>query len=294
MNSITRTFQFINQHPLAGRHRMRSYGRLFTWQFRLLFTKTLIPVNFAGKTRMLAKRGLHGITGNIYTGLHEFEEMSFLLHLLKETDCFFDVGANVGSYTILASGVCGTETYSFEPVPETFQILAANVNLNELSESVTTINAAVGREEAIIRFTCGQDATNHVIAETEVEKNAIKVPVVRLDDYRSAAPLLLKIDVEGFETEVLRGAEQLLAQESLKAIIIELNGSGKRYDFDEDLIHRKLTGLGFKPYGYEPFTRKLLKLNSYGQLNTIYLRDLPFIHERIKIAKAFQMFSELI
>jgi FkbM family methyltransferase len=243
---------------------------------------------------MLAKRGLHGITGNIYTGLHEFEEMSFLLHLLRETDCFFDIGANVGSYTILAAGVCAAKTYSFEPVPATFRILAANVRLNQLTKGARLINAAVGSDETTLRFTSRQDATNHVIAQTETDEDGIMVPVVKIDDYRAAVPLLLKIDVEGFETEVLRGAKQLLEQESMKAIIIELNGSGKRYNFNEDLIHQQLTNLGFTPYHYEPFSRTLTRLNSYGHSNTLYLRDLPFIRKRINSAKKFQMFSESI
>jgi hypothetical protein len=86
----------------------------------------------------------------------------------------------------------------------------------------------------------------------------------------------------------------LLEKESLKAIIIELNGSGKRYNFEEDIIHQNLTTLGFTPYNYEPFSRKLSQLDTYGQFNTIYLRDLPFVHERISAAKAFKMFSESI
>ena len=90
---------------------------------------------------------------------------------------------------------------------------------------------------------------------------------------------------------MLRGALNLLQQDSLKAIIIELNGSGNRYNFDESLIHVKLTELGFKPYQYDPFNRRLLEVKSYGSFNTIYLRDIAFIIERIKSAKAFNIFS---
>lgn len=50
-----------------------------------------------------------GATGNIYVGLHEFEDMAFLLHVLRRTDLFVDVGANIGSYTILAGGAAGAK-----------------------------------------------------------------------------------------------------------------------------------------------------------------------------------------
>jgi hypothetical protein len=52
---------------------------------------------------MWATSGMTGATGNLYVGLHEFEEMAFLLHFLRPGDLFADVGANVGSYTILAA-----------------------------------------------------------------------------------------------------------------------------------------------------------------------------------------------
>ena len=45
---------------------------------------------------------MHGVTGNVYCGLHDFAEMSFMLHLLRAGDLFADIGANVGSYTVLA------------------------------------------------------------------------------------------------------------------------------------------------------------------------------------------------
>ncbi len=57
-----------------------------------------------------------GATGNIYAGLHEFDDMAFFLHLLRPEDMFADVGSNIGSYTILASGVVGAKSVAFEPV----------------------------------------------------------------------------------------------------------------------------------------------------------------------------------
>ncbi len=56
--------------------------------------------------------------------------MSFVLHFLRNTDLFIDVGANLGAYSILASSVSGARTIAFEPVPHTFQLLKNNIALN--------------------------------------------------------------------------------------------------------------------------------------------------------------------
>jgi predicted RNA methylase len=70
-----------------------------------------------------------GATQKIYCSLQEFEDMALLLHVLRPGDLFVDVGANVGSYTILAAGVCGANVISIEPVPSTFTHLADNIHL---------------------------------------------------------------------------------------------------------------------------------------------------------------------
>jgi len=62
-------------------------------------------------SRFLVKNGEPGLTGNIYTGVHEFSEMGYLPHILRPEDMFFDIGANVGSYMILASSAVGARTY---------------------------------------------------------------------------------------------------------------------------------------------------------------------------------------
>ena len=49
-----------------------------------------------------------GATGNLFCGLHEIEDMGFVLHFLRSDDIFLDVGVNVGTYTVLAAGVAGS------------------------------------------------------------------------------------------------------------------------------------------------------------------------------------------
>jgi len=287
------TFKFINQHPFASRHLILAYYKFCKWQFQTFFNKQLIQKQFVGDVNFYAKKGLTGITGNIYCGLHEFEDMSFLLHFLRQEDTFFDLGSNVGSYALLASGTTNCKTLCFEPSLKSFNILSENIQLNQLTSEVKAYNIAVGGEEGCLNFTEDQDTTNHVLVDSD-NTSSTKVKVKKLDDFSEEIPSLMKIDVEGFETEALNGATTILRNSSLKAIIIELNGSGYRYGFDENEIHIKLTDLGFKPYKYHPFERKLILLPIFTEYDTIYIRDLLFVQKRLSTAKAFKLWNETI
>lgn len=293
VESIKRTSKFINQHPFAKKHLITAYYKFFKWQFQSLFNKELIKKNFIGEVKLYSKKGLNGATGNLYCGLHEFEDMSFLLHFLREEDTFFDIGANVGSYTLLASGIVKCKSLCFEPSPITYKTLLENIGLNKLGSKVTPYNFAIGSTEGYLNFTENEDTTNRVISELD-QLTSIRVAVKTLDEFSVENPSLLKIDVEGFETEVLKGASKILNNLKLNAIIIELNGCGYRYGFDENQIHVKLTELGFKPYTYEPFSRKLILLLTFSRFNTIYIRDVNFVQTKLSEAKFFKLWNETI
>lgn len=120
----------------------------------------------------------------------------------------------------------------------------------------------------------------------------MEVPVRTLDSVLDgASPALIKMDVEGFETEVLAGAERTLADPDLLAIIMELNGSGSRYGFDEDALHRDLLACGFSTYRYRPFERVLEPLNGArsGGGSTLYVRDAGRLAERVRSAPLFRL-----
>jgi FkbM family methyltransferase len=119
-------------------------------------------------------------TGNIYCGLHEFVDMAFVLHALKSNDVFLDVGANIGSYTVLASGVCGARTIAFEPDPKTAEHLRRNIEINALDDLVKVHEVALGRAAGKGVLTVGLDTVNHVAVPGEAYTQT--VPMCRLDD----------------------------------------------------------------------------------------------------------------
>jgi FkbM family methyltransferase len=295
LKNITDLYKFISTHPLGSRHTLLSISKFLRWQIAQFLKPGERQVVFTNKTSLLVKKGMTGATGNIYLGLHEFDDMGFLLHFLRPQDTFFDIGANVGSYTVLASGHCGAKTFSFEPIPTTCNALHKNIEVNKIGHLVTAKNVGLGNEESILRFTKSMDTVNHVIADgNSANEESLEVKVITGDSIlkETECPALIKIDVEGFETPVLNGMDNILNNKNLKAIIIELNGSGFRYGFDEMEIHKKLLVLNFNAYNYNPFTRKLIAQDTYGNANTIYLRDIKFVQERLASAEKINIFSE--
>jgi hypothetical protein len=134
MISALNIFRFVSSHPLTCGNRLKAVGRVFAWQIRSSLQSEVI-VSWIGEQKLAVKRGMTGATGNVYVGLHEFYDMMFLLHFLRSGDLFLDIGANIGAYTVLASGVCRSETWAFEPDPTSVAALRRNIELNLLHET---------------------------------------------------------------------------------------------------------------------------------------------------------------
>lgn len=276
--------KFIVNHPLNLNNKVGALIRFAKWQINTRLNEYPIIYDFTENSKFIISKGMTGATQNLYCGLHEFHDMGFLLHLLRPDDLFVDIGANVGSYTILASAEIKANSISIEPVPSTYVNLKNNLLINDIQNRVQLLNIGLGSNIGNISFTNSHDTMNHVAVNGE--EGTIEVKINTLDNIiKDQLPILLKIDVEGFETEVLKGAEKTLSSKDLKAIIIELNGSGNRYGYDEQKIHQKLLELDFLPYKYEPFKRKLTSVTSFGSHNTIYIRDIDFVIDRTAKAR---------
>lgn len=205
-----------------------------------------------------------GATGNIYCGLHEFADMALVMHALRPGDLFLDIGANVGSYTVLASSVCGARTIAFEPDPVTAVNLRRNVTINNIDHLVEVQESALGAQSGEVAFTVGQDTINRVAGSGDGETRLVRLS--RLDDISGAqAPTLIKLDVEGYEDQVLAGAAAVLAAPSLLAIETEAQDS-RTID--------AIKNFGFAQRYYDPWTRRLsTQPGSQHASNALFVRD---------------------
>jgi FkbM family methyltransferase len=289
-----RAMAWIANHPLSQKSKARAVWKFCVTQVAARCVEGDICRPFPNETRILVSPSMKGAIHLIFPGLYDFEEMSFVMHFLRQDDLFVDAGANVGPYTVLASGVAGARSIAFEPSQATFAWLVQNVQLNHLTDRVTCMNAALGRSEGTLSFTVGLGTENHVTTGKDGGAT-MQVPVTTLDQsLLGLKPTLIKIDVEGFETEVLAGAHQTLENPSLCALIVERAGMGNNYGQDEQNLHKRIQDLSFVPCAYVPRERALKRMNPDVIGNIIYVRNLEAAQKRVGSAPPFRFGSSTV
>ena len=168
----------------------------------------------------------------MYYGLFEPEVAAAIHSLLPRGGCFFDVGANVGYFTAVAANVAGPSGrfFGFEPHPDHFARLAMLARLNESRYSMTCVEAAVLDHDGSVTLHESKHAGWHSICAERIASEDFSqngnVPALTLDSFARDHSVeridLLKIDVEGAEDRVLRGAKTLLKEKRIGAMVVEL------------------------------------------------------------------------
>lgn len=298
LKKIVVPIKYIWNHPLTKDCKLSALFRFLKWQITSRFTKNAITTKWIGNLQLSLHKGMHGATGCIYVGLPEFNDMAFLLHFLDDESNFIDIGANVGVYSLLASGIKKSKTIAFEPIPQTFQYLTSNIQLNKLENLIKSYNIGLSDKKDELHFTKDKDTINHVT--TIKSKNTISVKVDTLDNILSNTNLLstlIKLDVEGFEYHVLSGATNTLNNENIIALIVELNGSSNKYGLNDEMVDKQLINYGFEKFDYNPFNRELIELTQFhNESNTLYIRNskLSMVKEKLKSAPLFHILNKKI
>ena len=101
---------------------------------------------------------------------------------------------------------------------------------------------------------------------------------------------VIKIDVEGNELPVLRGGQRVLADRRLWAVIMETDGSGARYGVEDEELFEVMHVHEFVPYSYEPLKRQLFAGRS-DRGNTVFVRDINAVNERIRTAPMYALIN---
>lgn len=174
-----------------------------------------------------------GLERSIYRfGEYEAGTLSVLKKFLREGDVFLDVGANIGFLSLVAARFVGESgmVYAVEPHPETYQILKENIHLNRI-KNACPLNIALGAEVSEARIYDNLDisrgSASLIPPPNTSEKSGRPVWMTTIsmliEEGQIQLPNLIKIDVEGFELEVLKGARTLLSSSQAPALCVEFS-----------------------------------------------------------------------
>jgi FkbM family methyltransferase len=186
----------------------RIAGPMIWWPLRLLPKGTALPVV------MGRLRGKWWIVWSSFRscwlGLYELDKQRLFNTLIKPGDVVFDVGANVGYYTLLSSVLVGPEgkVFAFEPLPRNLALLRRHVEMNNLT-NVTVFAGAVSDRNGTAHFDAGAiPEMAHLSDRGEIEVRTFTLDSLLAEGVPT--PAVMKIDVEGAEIDVLNGARGMI------------------------------------------------------------------------------------
>jgi FkbM family methyltransferase len=207
-------------------------------QGRLLHRRAV--VRLGERSRLLVDLHRTSAAMVLYANPPDMPEMLAWRQELRDGGLFVDVGANVGTYTIWAAEL-GAEVIALEPAADTFALLCENIALN--GYEVSAVRAAAGDHCGTARFTAGRDAANRLDPRGPVEARLVTVDSL-IGDRRVTG---MKIDVEGFEIDVLRGCARALADRRIGLIQLEWNEASRfAVGADRRPVARLLAGYGYQ------------------------------------------------
>lgn len=215
---------------------------------------------------------------------HDWDTAKCITTFLRAGDTFMDVGANIGLYTLPASRIVGSTgtVIAVEPSPINRARLQENLALNHI-DTVHVESCALGETPGSFSFD-DDDALAHLHPQEESNAPALTVSVKTLDSIIPAGlreVALLKVDVEGFELAVFRGAIQSMQSGLLPVILFEMNDSHLRYGIESETILSFLRASGYQIARYEHDQRRLVETDLQGDILAFTPRGLRLIQERL-------------
>jgi len=197
---------------------------------------------------------------------HELDELKLLKKYLPPKPIIIDAGANIGNHSIFFAKICDAEkVFAFEPQKNIARICKINIDLNAADDQIVLVNAALGENCGRCALV-GYEIDNPGGTVFKYESDQGKYDVVTVDSLQLEKVDFIKIDVEGCQLEVLKGAVRTI-EHCHPVIFVEMNESAQKhtedfYDHDHEVTH----------------VRKLLSELGYVETEKMGLNDFVFTH----------------
>ncbi len=251
--------------------------RVIGWEFLRILNKPILSrFDRSLSIRLFPNDGVARLT--YYFDYHEPEIFRFLDKYLKPGMTFIDVGANIGAYTLFAGKRVGLEgkVIAFEPQAETFNRMVENIELNELTNIIAK-QIAVGETSGKVEIVKDTDTSKSytrimrsTIDQDSHDPNICAINMISLDNYVCSHKLIkidyLKIDVEGFELHILKGAKHILEKLIPSIIQVELiDEFQKRCGNSIKMVLNFLSNLGYHFFHLNSVSSRLVSLQTQEQ-----------------------------
>lgn len=282
--------QTLYSHPYNRQHPIAALGRVARWHFhRRLRPDAPRIYPFWGRQIKCwpdsqASRWL------VMNYMLEWEEFDLIKRYLRPADVALDVGANIGLYTLWLSQFAN-DVHAIEPDPANYERLCENVGLNALNQTfgmttsglrVKTVRLALSDQRGMLRFTAGKDMENRLS-----EAGEQSVPASTLDDYCRTFGIhriaYLKVDIEGAEFMMLKGAREMLARQAIGILQIELIDKQLRvFGSSCAEVVSLLESHGYKIHQFDHHRLHPIKLGEHKQ-NVFAVADISAANARLRM-----------
>lgn len=260
---LIKIIRSIYSHEYNKKHPIKAFFRSGKWYSRSLFRTRDFYDNFWDykiKFWLNSNQSLWLYRNYIM----DWNEFNFIKKVVKPNDTIFDVGSNIGVYSLWFSKYVGTsgKIFAFEPDNDNISRFRELVALN----NIKTINIspfAVSDKDGKLYFTKNKDNENQ-ITDQDSKEDKIEIESVSLDKFCRQKNIdrihYLKIDIEGAEYLAFKGAEYLLSNNKIDVIQFEINNHIMKFDIDPIDLVKYLQKFNYDLYEFNVETNHLKKL----------------------------------
>ena len=239
--------------------------RFTLWKFIRIFRVRNYSYSLWENKKIILNYNNHQSSWIMYNYWVDWEEFNLIKDIIQSDDIVFEIGANMGFYTIWMSKFISNSgrIHSFEPDEKSYSRLIENIRVNHIQGYVISNKVAIADEVKLVKFTKGMDGENHILNKTGPDYEIL--PCTTIDqyvvDHTISKIKYLKIDIEGFELHALLGANKTLKSGKIDILQLEINSQIQNSGSTINGLLTYIEEVGYRLCSYDPEYKKLFPIN---------------------------------